>query len=611
MAKLKTIYSLEEVFTRFLEDGEKQNFIIPTYQRGYKWTSDGEFSHVQTLMRDLYSAYNRGNGSRYYLQFITLKPAGDNFEVIDGQQRLTTLTIFFCVWAHIHGFSSECFVNNKLKYEARMNFIDQFVFSDLNKLLPYSNWSEFLTANSSSVADIDNQDVFYIFHAAKFIQSFIDGLTAKEQEPFYSYICTHVHIIINLLDNDLSSEKIFINVNKGVKLQDEDLVKGLIVTRIPLDNQTQAHRLTENEINEMRCNIGRQWDDLVRWTSRPDIAVYFNGADAEESKGLKWLIDLSYPDVQNEKDAYPVFSYLDNLCRTMNVPASDIFNKIRQTMLKINDLLCDPELNNLLGYLLHSKRGFNISKAWQEIGELQTKSEILSNLKAHCKKLLPWDYDKGEIEELNYYDDKSKLFDLFILLDICKYLPIGDRKARAYDYSKFVLEKWSIEHIFPQSAKDFKALTSLQPEDLLIIRELLPEAVDILNVEDDEAKEKIISLYEKIRSTDTCCSINTDEREILGQVLTKNAPELHRVGNLALLQSGINSRLSNHFFDNKRKVLVRCVSNGMFVPYHTYDVFSKLIISSETGLHTWSKDDITNHEEYINLQLREVVQYLS
>jgi hypothetical protein len=86
---------------------------------------------------------------------------------------------------------------------------------------------------------------------------------------------------------------------------------------------------------------------------------------------------------------------------------------------------------------------------------------------------------------------------------------------------------------------------------------------------------------------------------------------LHRLGNLALLQHGINAGLSNHFFDGKRKKIVDRVSMGQFVPFHTYDIFSKLIIPGETGLHVWSKSDITIHENYIKDRIAEIIKYFN
>ena len=70
---------------------EKYNFIIPTYQRGYRWRT----KHVEALIRDLYE-FSEG---QYCLQPIVLQKTDKNtFRVVDGQQRLTTLMLLLCAW---------------------------------------------------------------------------------------------------------------------------------------------------------------------------------------------------------------------------------------------------------------------------------------------------------------------------------------------------------------------------------------------------------------------------------------------------------------------------------------------------------------------------------
>ncbi len=73
----------------------------------------------------------------------------------------------------------------------------------------------------------------------------------------------------------------------------------------------------------------------------------------------------------------------------------------------------------------------------------------------------------------------------------------------------------------------------------------------------------------------------------------------------------MNSSLSNHFFNEKRKIIVKKVSNGEFVPFHTYDVFSKLIIESDASLHVWSRADIQKHQDYIIAQVEKINEYLN
>lgn len=70
-------------------------FRIPVYQRPYAW----ELEHVEELLDDLLDAIDRDKDEPYFMGSIVLiktpdEPASD---VVDGQQRLTTLTMLFCV----------------------------------------------------------------------------------------------------------------------------------------------------------------------------------------------------------------------------------------------------------------------------------------------------------------------------------------------------------------------------------------------------------------------------------------------------------------------------------------------------------------------------------
>ena len=69
-----------------------KHFFIPTYQRGYRW----ETQQVEDLLNDLYEFKNNADtsaGQFYCLQPIVVKKRGEQFDVIDGQQRLTTILI--------------------------------------------------------------------------------------------------------------------------------------------------------------------------------------------------------------------------------------------------------------------------------------------------------------------------------------------------------------------------------------------------------------------------------------------------------------------------------------------------------------------------------------
>lgn len=72
-------------------------YMIPDYQRPYKWENE----QVDMLWDDINEAFQNGEENYFLGSIITAKPGdGDRYryvDVVDGQQRLTTLMILFCV----------------------------------------------------------------------------------------------------------------------------------------------------------------------------------------------------------------------------------------------------------------------------------------------------------------------------------------------------------------------------------------------------------------------------------------------------------------------------------------------------------------------------------
>lgn len=68
-------------------------FIIPPYQRPYKW----EINECEILWNDIINAYEESKGKKYeyFLGSIIAFSQDDEFQIIDGQQRITTFTLLF------------------------------------------------------------------------------------------------------------------------------------------------------------------------------------------------------------------------------------------------------------------------------------------------------------------------------------------------------------------------------------------------------------------------------------------------------------------------------------------------------------------------------------
>ena len=99
--------------------------------------------------------------------------------------------------------------------------------------------------------------------------------------------------------------------------------------------------------------------------------------------------------------------------------------------------------------------------------------------------------------------------------------------------------------------------------------------------------------------------MTSDERRVLYRLIKTD--KLNSIGNMALLTKSDNSSNRNGMFDKKRFNIAKRVSNGSFVPKHTYDVFSKLISEEMTPeLNVWNETDIQKHEEWIKTRVNAI-----
>ena len=76
--------SIKEIFNA------RNKYIIPLYQRNYAWGKE----QIEALIQDIYEAYEKDKNSNYYIgSLVVLRRHNGDYEVIDGQQRLTTLSL--------------------------------------------------------------------------------------------------------------------------------------------------------------------------------------------------------------------------------------------------------------------------------------------------------------------------------------------------------------------------------------------------------------------------------------------------------------------------------------------------------------------------------------
>mgnify|MGYP000008791086 CR=1 FL=1 len=571
------IFSIENIFNNHNQNGCLTQYgcsyyHIPAYQRGYKWASTKNGA-VTILLNDLWNAfvsYENQESKEYYLQYITVKKIplqnASCLEVIDGQQRLTTLSIILAVLSA--QLNKENISIEKLDYAIRDNFFTQYVYqaNGLNSVLD-TNWKDF-----SVDEDLNRQDVFYMFSAIQKSATFFKG--KKDLGLFYSYLINNVKIIVNSIESHIESETVFKNLNSNkVPLTEAELIKGLLITKIGRQQQYSF-----KQVMEIRSNVGKHWDELATWANKEEIrSFYFNNKNNAMQELLKLIAysleneALSINKNANSKD-FPLFNFFlehNNYVQT--------FDKLKEVKNKLDDWFYNTQIYNLIGYCRFAKNSKkNNLEFLNDLLKIDTKTALIQKLEKNKEELLK-DLD---ISDLSYEETPDSLHHILLALNVF----IEGQKNIRFNFYEFDNQKWSLEHIFPQTPEGKKNI--LKPEHKEAIRNILGDAIT------QEVKD-VLQLEKRTE----------EEKQVYYKALKEHSA-LNGIGNMCLLSGKDNASNGNKFFDEKRDNILKRIQIGSFVPKHTFDVFSKMFKDANTNqMSLWSIDDIESHKVHIKSTL--------
>lgn len=602
------IFNIGNIFNATTAEGALQqhgakHYYIAPYQRGYKWASNHPNDAVCLLMKDLFNAAENPT-SEYYLQFITTKlsKVEDNniLEVIDGQQRLTTLTILLSVLADKKGDNEPAISNDLLSYEVRPKVTDFFsnhIYKDIESILS-KTWTEFIT----EFPDNDEQDIYYLFNAAKKISELIDENFADAEiiKEFEKYVLENVKIILNNIERNVNCEEMFSNLNGNkVDLTSSELIKGLILTNTARERTDSDRRISYKEIIEIRAVMGRQWDELSHWANREDIKSFFfyNSYNVLDELLLLLALKDGFSPSADRSDKNEVFNHFQTQIKKGDKTTTKYFDELKKLKLVLNEWFKDNEIYNALGFLFFTKKKAEKFTTRNFLPLLeQSKTQIRTKLKADTIKLL-----SVEVDDLEYGETNNEIHNLLLALSV---FSDGNR----FDFTAFNgQESWSLEHIFPQNPDELPE--ELGIKDVEFIKSLGGDKLEKYEKVKDRLKEfeetmDTATVYAELKNKlkKQTCKLTTDERRVLYRLIKTD--KLNSIGNMALLTKSDNSSNKNGMFDKKRFNIAKRVSNGSFVPKHTYDVFSKLISEKMTPeLNVWNETDIQKHEEWIKTKV--------
>ncbi len=545
-------------------------FEIPSYQRGYRWGKD----EVYRLLDDIYS-----NGANSYcLQPIVVRNSGDRFELIDGQQRLTTLFILLK------------FIQKEYKPRIKLNY---FLSYEIDREISEA----FLNSFDKEVAET-NIDLFHIYNAYRTIANWFidqkDDVIAADK--LYEYLIERVKIIWYEVDESVDAIALFTRLNIGkIPLTSAELVKAMFLSR---DNNSEMDREKQEEIS-------LQWDNIEKELHNNSLWYFLtNHSNVIYQTRIDLILDLISGKPANNKEKYYTFFYFDNLNKEENL--NEIWKEIQHTFLILKDWYEDHELYHKIGYLITSN-----TKSLQDIFALSrrvidergiTKNQFKSELDVYIKKSIAI---HSSYSELSYEKpaDHPRISKLLLLFNVESVRQNGEQ-TQWFPFEKFKFQKsskvsWSLEHIHAQQSEgmqkqdDWKEWLRLHTPSIVSLGDGNIELIE--EMENACEKERL----ERLEFEDI-------QQKVIQKLSAQgNTEYMHSIANLALLNMSDNAALNNSTFDVKRNAIIEMDKKGQFIPFCTKMVFLKYYTPSESNqLHFWGQPDRIAYITAINYTLK-------
>jgi hypothetical protein len=263
---MKTL-PLKELSIAEIYNGDKATYEVPIYQRNYAWEKD----EISALIQDVYDASTAPEKQTYFIGTLVSFHKGDQvYEVIDGQQRLTTINLVLG--------ALKISIQNKLTYRARKKSNDTI-----------QNIPDF---------KIDEKDNG-IVNGFKYAKDAINEIVPKAcQDSFKTYFQESVHLIHYQVPKDIDLNHYFEIMNsRGEQLEKHEIIKArLIGELINSEDKAKFNRLWEfsSEMNVYIQQKYREAANAIFGNSLFDFVVstFDDLPKVDDNTGTKTISDI-------------------------------------------------------------------------------------------------------------------------------------------------------------------------------------------------------------------------------------------------------------------------------------------------------------------------------
>lgn len=526
-----------------------ENFFIPAYQRGYRWTTQ----QVKDLLNDIAEFTPKenletGEKTWYCLQPVIVKQIEDKWDVIDGQQRLTTIFL-------ILNYLNQGYAENRrkrlfsLEYETR-------------------NGSEDFLKNRLSEENIDdtNIDYFFISSAYQTIANwFIDKGQNFDISNFESKFLFSTKVIwYEIIQND--AIEIFTRINLGkIPLTNAELIKALF-----LNSSNFEDKKDNSKIRLKQLEIAVEWD-RIEYALQDDSLWYFlNNTESEFATRIEYIFDLIADKPKEVDDEYFTFRYFsEKFKQETEEEIVSNWQTIKKYFQTLEEWFSDRELYHKIGFLITS--GTNLKDILKKKNN-KTKLQFLDFLNKEILSKID-----VVIEDLEYGNGKVRPILLFHNIQTM----LNNREeTNRFPFDRYKKEKWDVEHI--SAVAEEMPKTEQHQKDWL-----------------NEVKKHILDNHNLLEKTEAYNKDNFEEifNEVLNYFSENSHEDVNDISNLVLLDARTNRSYKNAVFPIKRSTIIEREKEGTFIPVCTKNVFMKFYSNSVNQMTFWGDAD---REKYLS-----------
>ena len=626
------------------------NFFIPDYQRGYRW----EPQQALELLNDIEEFSNkadRGDEEIYCIQPLVVKKRDEeklfnkiqseakslsevenllknrSWDVVDGQQRLTTIFIILSI-LNSKSHDADSF---SIEYQTRDGSSD--ALKKLNSM-----------SDEEKKSNIDYYHMKNVYDkASEWLENHNDTINV-----FKNVLMNSVCFIWYEIPETDDAISVFTRLNIGkIPLTDAELIKALFLNRTNFGGSNE-------EMEKVQHNIAVQWDEIECALQNDEFWLFLHEKNYSKPTRIDFILELIqkndkyelYEDPYNTRGNNRKRILEDNRRLTEKIGNDEhqtfryfyeLFNRNKEKdekwvldnwkLIRKYYQIFDEWYHD---YLLYHYLGFLLATGKSDIGELvenwgnKSKTDFIIGIKRKIKEKVFTDKNlnnatilQSYIFETNGNLSKRECLPILLLHNIETIVQqnkklIEESKYNLPNFTKFPFhlyksEKWDIEHISPASGDRF----SRDSDKKLFLK--LAEGY----IPDEEIKKSIDS-YLKSQKTDNSSEFADLITKVADYEDSLSGDDKNRIWNYTLLDESTNREYQNAIFPVKRA----CLSNKengyktkvsdtgtiipdlnakriAFIPPCTKNVFMKFYTAIPNNLTNWSKKDAKAYLEDI------------